>query len=146
MSCNDCNDYSGALCSETAFRAAMMRILCGILAALETTSSTAPITNVLEQVVKTDDDIQTDYLNFRTIGLLNSAKKLNYIRVVNSSDCGLDFSYDSGTTVAFTVLANTIYTEDLNMNFTSLSAIQMRRVTGESAGFGDVLIEGRYNT
>lgn len=147
MSChNGCNNLSEAACSEASYRYNALALLCRIADAIANQNKPFPITNVLSQVVKTAAELQSGYGSFESIGLITNVKKLNYVRVVNASDCSLEFSYDGGTTVAFTVLANTTYVENLNISFNSVNAFRMRRVSGQSAGFGEAIVEGRYNT
>lgn len=143
--CGACNNLYGAICDEKSYRLAILSTLCTLLESITNSSFVLPTTAVLDQEVRTASEIEADYATFESVGLINSTKKLNHIRVVNQTDADLEFSYNGGTTVAFTVLSNSEYREDLNMILASITALRMKKVDGQTAGFGRVLIEGRYN-
>lgn len=141
--CNDFNLLAKATCDEKAYRWSVVKTLCFILSTLQDEEvNTLPDTIILPQVVKAAADVPSSYAS---VGLISSAKKLNYIRVVNTTDADIEFSYDGGGVTAFTVLAKTEYKEELNITFSLNSALQMRMVSGQTASFGRVIIEGRYD-
>ena len=150
--CDVCNNFAlleKATCDEKSFRWSVVKTLCYIttlLTAQEEVEVEEPITNILAQVVKTNVQVQADYTTYATVGLINSTKKLNAIRIANDTNSNLDFSFNSGTTTAFTVLAKSTYQEKLNLTLSEMTSLQMKRSTGQSASVGSVYIEGRYNS
>lgn len=149
--CDVCNDFSllqKATCDEKAFNWAVLKTLCAINTSLTTLveeEDVPPDTVILEQVVKTAAQIEASYGTFASVGLIDSTKKLSYIRVVNTSDVDLEFSYDAGDTTAFTVLSGTQYTRELNLSLSTTTSLQMQKVSGSTATVGQVIIEGDYS-
>ncbi len=148
--CPDCDNFAAlqrAVCDEKAYRWHVLKSLCYLIELLGAEEAESiSVTNVLPQVSKTYTQLNSTYTDFASVGLIDAAKKLNYIRVVNASDTDLEFSYDGGDEVAFTVLKTTTYTETLNLNLSQTTSLQMKKVTGQTATTGKVLIEGRYNS
>lgn len=100
---------------------------------------------VLPQVVLTAADLAADYVTYANTELLDSTKKLNYVRVLNQSDADVDISLDGGDTTAFTVLAYTSYDRDLNSFVADAqSDVQLKVSDGFTASIGNVFIEGSY--
>ncbi len=146
--CDVCENFAmlqKATCDEKAFRWSVIKTLCYIVEYLsEDDEEVLPTTNVLPQVTLTAAEVEADYATFASTDLLSSTKQLNQVRIVNSTDADLLFSYDGGGSVAFIVQANTTYTETLNMTFTAITSFQMKKIN--TAGNGSVYIEGRYNS
>ena len=148
VDCDVCNNptlLQKATCDEKSFRWSVVKSLCYLIELLSTEEEELlPITVVLPQVAKTAIQVESGYATFATVGLINTTKQLNSLRVVNNTDADLDFSYDGGATVAFTVLAATVYQETLNITLNTTTDLQMKKSAGQTAGVGRVLLEGRY--
>ena len=148
--CDVCNDFKllqKATCDEKAFRWNILKSLCYIIESLESNEVTpvpSAVTIVLSQVIKTYSQIETGFATYTTIGLVDTTKKLNYLRVVNNTDADLQFSFDGGVTTAFNVVAGTIYERNLNLTLEATTSLHMRKVSGQTAGVGSVYIEGDY--
>lgn len=147
-SCDVCNNaklLQAATCDEKAYRWSVLKSLCYIIEALETEEpQVVPETVILPSVTKTAAQVESGYSSFSTIGLVDSVKKLNYLRISNNTDCDLQFSTDGGASVAFTVLAGSTYSRSLNLTVSATTSLQMRKVSGETASIGTVYIEGDY--
>lgn len=148
--CDVCNDFEllqKATCDEKSYRWSVLKSLCYLITLLETeTTELPPTTNILPQVTKTAAQLTASYTSFTSVGLINSTKQLNLIRVLNGTDCDLDFSFDGGANTAFTVQAGTTYQEEVSLILSSTTSLVMKRAAGQTAGIGSVLIEGRYNS
>lgn len=143
--CNNAKLLKDATCDEKAFRWSVIKTLCYITEALnEEESESLPSTVFLPSVTKTAAQVESSYASFSTIGLVNSLKKLNFIRVSNNTDCDLQFSFDGGTTVAFTVFAGSSYERSINLTVAATTSVQMKKVSGQTASNGAVYIEGDY--
>lgn len=146
--CNVCDNAAllqKATCDEKTFRYNILKTLCYLTEVLTVDETElTPASVILPQVTIQAAVIQSTYGSFATIGLIDTTKQLKKIRILNVSDSDLDFSYDGGTNVAFTVPANSPYEDDINLTLAAMTSLVMRRSGGMSASFGKVLIEGRY--
>lgn len=147
--CTVCEDFdllTNATCSEKAFRWNVLKTLCAITELLvEEDTEVAPETVILPQVQIEAATIESGYASFASVpSFIDTTKQLKNIRVVNASDAELQFSFDSGTKVAFSVLAYSEYKADLNLTLGSLTSFMMRKFSGQTAGTGKVIIEGSY--
>lgn len=143
--CDDAILLEKATCYEKDFRWHILKTLCYLTQVLTEEEEEADVQSViLPQVTKTFAQLQASYAAFAPFGFLDTTKRLRHIRIVNSTDADLEFSYDGGDTVAFRIIAGYEYIDDFNLTMASLNSFVMRRVSGDSATNGFVLIQGRY--
>lgn len=145
--CSVCEDaflLQQATCDEKSFRWNLLKSVCYLIEAVEQEVVATPTTVILPQVVVTAAEVESDYASYTSLGLVGSTKKLNSLRILNNTDADLEFSFDGGTTTAFTVLAGTSYQENLNITLSATTSFKMQKIN--TAGTGSVYIEGRYNT
>ena len=147
--CEICNDPSllyNASCDEKAFRASVVQTLCFIYAYLTDQSEEPPDqTVVLEQVQIEAADIEADFATYSSItAFLDSTKKLKNLRIVNASDCELEFSFYAGDETNITVLPGTEYKGTFDLTLDTTGSFEMQKASGQTAGNGKVIIEGSY--
>lgn len=140
--CDDPNLFREAICSDQEFRYFILQTLCKLVSLLSTSSS--PNTYILPQVTKTAAQLAADYAVFADIGFMASQTKLKKLRIVNTSDADLDFSFNGGTTVAFTVLSGTEFNAEYNLTLAAATKFVMRIASGFTANIGKVMVEGSY--
>lgn len=147
--CEVCEDKTlllNAACDEKSFRVRVLETLCYIYAYLtDESEEPAEETVVLPQVQIEAADIEADYASYSSItDFLDTTKKLKKLRIVNVSDCDLDFSFDAGDTTHITVLAGTEYKGDFDLVLDTTGSFEMQKASGQTAGNGRVIIEGSY--
>lgn len=144
--CNDFNQLQQATCDEKAFRWHTIKALCAIITLLaeeEEEEDLVVSDTVLEQVLIAAVTIESTYSAFASPGFIDTTKQLKYIRIINTSNVDLAFSYNGGEFVAFTVIAGTTYTNNVELILPTLTSFQMKKVSG-TASTGSVYIEGSY--
>ncbi len=143
--CNEpCIKWSiGNNAQQEIWRTLVAQTLCII--ANNTNPGGGGAATVLPQVNLTAATLASSYVTYADTGLLDSSKKLNYIRVLNQSDANVDISLDGGATTAFTVLAYTSYEKTLGAFVAAAQDdVQLKVSSGFTAGIGNVFIEGSY--
>lgn len=139
--CNNSNLLEQATCDEKSFRWNILKSLCYVINLLTVEETTViPSSVFLPQVPILSAALN---LNFTPINLLDTTKQLKHIRVINSTDADLEFTFDNSI-VAFTVPAFTTFQDDFNVTLGASSLLAIRIASGMTAGIGKVLIEGRY--
>lgn len=145
--CDVCDNFEAlvkATCDEKAYRWHVLKSLCYIIEQLSAEAAPALTPTVIPQVAWGYSDLAASFTNFASTTFLTAAKQLNFLRVVNTTDCDVDFSYDGGNEIAFTVLKAKEYTSNLPLTFSSLNSFKMKRTAGQSATSGNLFIEGGY--
>lgn len=143
--CNNATLLMNATCNDKDFRWNLLKTLCYLTDLLtQQEQEVEPESTILPQALFTALQVEAGFVNFASIGLLDTTKQLNHIDVLNTTDGDLYFSFDGGVTIAFTVPAGKEYKDDFNLTLGALTSVQMKRVGGEGPSAGYVVISGRY--
>ena len=144
--CDVCNDTClrtiiGSSNMQEVWRRAIVEILCGISGQI----LTPPQVSSLPQVQVTAATLQSSYTAFTSPSFVGADVNLNHLWVTNNTDADVEISLDGGSTVAFTVLANTAREFDLGNYITAAAtSFKIKRATGQTAGTGVLYLEGTY--